>query len=363
MKLFLSYSHSDKEFVTKLAKDLRDRRVVPWFDEWEMSPGDSLSRRIQEGIEESSLFLVILSSTSLSSKWCQKELDAAEVMEVEKGRKFVIPILYEKCQLPPFMKAKKYADFSSDYDKGLKELIKALPIADHREFDVPCPHCGVISRQRIRRATIADMEHKPDDCKNCGTRYFIHISKGETGFFTTKSDSSDYGIHPTKGLDLIDAAEWTLRKKRAWVPPKQLGGMIELMKETEGCLIKGNVTLTPAQLLSAMIKSDNIVLYGVTRQSVRLFVTVLQHGKYFIGEKRKRVNFKGKYINSFDRGRVVEGYARGCLFKLKTSEVISNMEDTIKITEYLLSGIGDNATKIAVLIDKLLFGTIKNNKA
>jgi ssDNA-binding Zn-finger/Zn-ribbon topoisomerase 1 len=213
MKVFLSYSHHDKEFVTKLAEDLRDRGVVPWLDEWEMSPGDSLSRRIQEGIEESSLFLVILSSTSLSSKWCQKELDAADVLEVEKGRKFVIPILYEKCRLPLFMKAKMYADFSSDYDNGLKKLIKALPITDYREFDVPCPHCGVISKQRIRSATLADMEHKPNDCKNCNTRYFIHVQKGSTGFFTTKTGGNDYGIHPINGLGLIGAAEWILRKK------------------------------------------------------------------------------------------------------------------------------------------------------
>ena len=359
MKVFLSYSHSDKKFVTKLAKDLRDRGVVPWFDEWEMSPGDSLSRRIQEGIEESSMFLVILSSTSLSSRWCQKELDAADMIEVKKGRKFVIPVLYEECQLPPFIRAKMYADFSSDYDNGLKKLIKALPITNYRELDVQCPHCGAISRQRIRKATVAEMEHKPDDCKKCGIRYFIHISEGETGYFTTKTDTNDYGIHPTKGLELIDATRWALRKKQAWVPPKQLGGMIELMKETEGCLIRNNEILTPALLLSAMIKSDNIALYCVTRQSVRMFITVLQHARYFIGEKKKRINFKDKYTNPVDRDRVVEGYVRGCLFKLKTSGVISNTEDTIKVTEYLLSGTGDNATEIAVLVSKLMFGTRK----
>lgn len=40
-KLFLSYSHHDREFAQRLAQDLRNNSVEIWLDQTEMKPGDS----------------------------------------------------------------------------------------------------------------------------------------------------------------------------------------------------------------------------------------------------------------------------------------------------------------------------------
>jgi hypothetical protein len=68
-RVFLSHSKKDREFIERLAGDLRASQVDVWYDEWEIPPGDSLRGRIfGEGIIE-----------SVNSFWCQRELDAAAV--------------------------------------------------------------------------------------------------------------------------------------------------------------------------------------------------------------------------------------------------------------------------------------------
>ena len=42
MPVFISYSHSDKEFVDKLAAQLIQHNARVWVDRWELNVGDSI---------------------------------------------------------------------------------------------------------------------------------------------------------------------------------------------------------------------------------------------------------------------------------------------------------------------------------
>lgn len=53
--LFLSHSSADKTFVEKLAKDLEGVGVNVWFDKWEIKVGDSLTGKIEEGLQANEL--------------------------------------------------------------------------------------------------------------------------------------------------------------------------------------------------------------------------------------------------------------------------------------------------------------------
>jgi hypothetical protein len=84
-RIFLSHSKKDALFVERLANDLRVSFVDVWYDDWEIPPGDSLRKRIfTEGIPDSDMFFVYLTPNSLASYWCERELDAAFVQEVER---------------------------------------------------------------------------------------------------------------------------------------------------------------------------------------------------------------------------------------------------------------------------------------
>src|SRR5688572_21863802 len=99
-KVFLSHTSADKVFVRRLAGDLKAHRVGVWLDEWEMRVGDSLTERIQQGIEESAYLAVVLSPRSVDSAWVRRELSAAFAAELERRRVFVLPILAEDCDIP-----------------------------------------------------------------------------------------------------------------------------------------------------------------------------------------------------------------------------------------------------------------------
>ena len=65
--LFLCHSSADKRFVRQLANDLSTLDVNPWFDEWELAPGDSLHESIGAALEKSAYIGVVLSPTSVQS--------------------------------------------------------------------------------------------------------------------------------------------------------------------------------------------------------------------------------------------------------------------------------------------------------
>lgn len=120
---FLSHSSEDDKVAGRLAKDLRSSGVEVWYSEWEIKPGDSLRRKIDEGIERASYFLVLLTPKSLRSEWVQTELDAGMVKRIE-GSCRLIPILSEisKDQIPPTLSGMVWVRLQP-YEDGLRKLI------------------------------------------------------------------------------------------------------------------------------------------------------------------------------------------------------------------------------------------------
>ena len=126
MPIFISYSHQDAQFVDKLAHQLVQHDVRVWLDRWELHVGDSLISRIQQAITGASALLVILSKSSVSSPWCEKEINSGLFRELEERRVVVLPVLIEDCQIPLFLREKLYADFRSDFDAGLQIVLESV---------------------------------------------------------------------------------------------------------------------------------------------------------------------------------------------------------------------------------------------
>ncbi|MDD3594815.1 toll/interleukin-1 receptor domain-containing protein [Sulfuricurvum sp.] len=126
MPIFISYSHSDKEFVDQFAAQLVKHHVNVWLDRWELNLGDSIIDKVQEAIEGSSALLVILSKASIESEWCKKEISSAFLKELEEKRVFVLPVLLEDCDIPLFARGKLYADFRTSFDAGLTVVLEGI---------------------------------------------------------------------------------------------------------------------------------------------------------------------------------------------------------------------------------------------
>ncbi len=124
--LFVSYSSKVKPFVERLASDLMRHGVKIWVDAFEMQIGDSLNRKIQQGISSSGWLGIVLSPDSVASPWVEKELNAALALELERQSVFVLPLLYRECKIPLFLRDKVYADFRNSYDAGLAALLRKI---------------------------------------------------------------------------------------------------------------------------------------------------------------------------------------------------------------------------------------------
>jgi TIR domain len=125
MPYFISYSHEDKDFVDLLAAELALERRHVWVDRWELKVGDSLIRRIESAITDASGLIVILSKASVVSEWFRKELSAGLIRELEEKRVVVLPIRIDDCDIPLFLREKKYADFRTDFEEGLNQILDA----------------------------------------------------------------------------------------------------------------------------------------------------------------------------------------------------------------------------------------------
>lgn len=93
--VFISHASEDKEAVaTPLAKHLEALGVTFWLDSLELRIGDSLRRKIDDGLANSRFGVVVLSRPYLSKGWTQYELDGLVTRSVS-GEQNLLPIWHD----------------------------------------------------------------------------------------------------------------------------------------------------------------------------------------------------------------------------------------------------------------------------
>jgi hypothetical protein len=105
MRVFISYSSKDHDFVLLLADKLRKDLIDVWIADWELKAGDSIVEKINQGIEESSFLIIIFSEHSIKSDWVLRELNSALMRQLTKKDIKILPILLEAEpeELPPLL--------------------------------------------------------------------------------------------------------------------------------------------------------------------------------------------------------------------------------------------------------------------
>jgi predicted RNase H-related nuclease YkuK (DUF458 family) len=116
---FISHASEDKEgFVRALAAALQKPGLTLFYDEISIAWGDSLRRRIDEGLARSKFGVVVLSEAFFRKEWPQRELDGLVQMEMV-GRSKILPIWHKvsKDEVAAFspMLADKVALNTSDF--------------------------------------------------------------------------------------------------------------------------------------------------------------------------------------------------------------------------------------------------------
>jgi hypothetical protein len=138
VSIFLSHSSADKEKVREISELLKINGIKTWIDEAEIKPGEMLLQKISNGIKEMDYLAVFLSQNSVKSNWVMKELSIAMSKEIIEGKIKVLPILIEDCEIPNFLKDKKYIDFrdKNNIFKELNSLMQYLKkIPENKEME------------------------------------------------------------------------------------------------------------------------------------------------------------------------------------------------------------------------------------
>lgn len=138
MQAFISHSSKDKEFALRLTTDLRRREGIDaWLDQWEVNPGDKIPERLEVGISEAGVFILILSPDSVNSPWVEWERQSWLMLQIEEEKcakeesrppkRRLIPVFYRDCKKPTFLQPIHHIKITDhDYEEGFKLLVNTI---------------------------------------------------------------------------------------------------------------------------------------------------------------------------------------------------------------------------------------------
>ena len=139
-KAFISYAwESDevKEWVKRLATELRNDGIDAKLDQWEVAPGDQMPHFMEKSVRENDYVLIICtpkykskSENRIGGVGYEGDIITAEVLQTSNHRKF-IPILKsgtKETSMPSWLQGKYYVDFSNQthYDNNYADLTTTL---------------------------------------------------------------------------------------------------------------------------------------------------------------------------------------------------------------------------------------------
>jgi TIR domain-containing protein/pentapeptide repeat protein len=89
---FVSYSHHDKIFVSRLSEGLNAIGIQCWLDDKDMKIGERIADSVSRAIKRNDKVLLCCSRACLTSSWVEDELSTAIEKERREGRDVVIPL-------------------------------------------------------------------------------------------------------------------------------------------------------------------------------------------------------------------------------------------------------------------------------
>jgi hypothetical protein len=123
MKVFLSHSTKDKQFVQALADELKREQIEPWFCEVDIEFGDNFVRKIEEGLRDTDLAVLFWSPEAARSDWTHEEWTSVKAREISESRTRLGVVLLRECAVPELLRVKHRIDARADPEKARHETV------------------------------------------------------------------------------------------------------------------------------------------------------------------------------------------------------------------------------------------------
>ncbi len=128
-QLFISYSHVDRVFVDQLAARLTQAGFRVWYDQ-NLKKGLSWSRQVENELKASTVFLVVLTPSSVESEAVRNEIHYAKDLPQMKR---IIPLLREDCTVPLPLMGIHWIEGRAALDPLMTDLVRSLQTASSEE--------------------------------------------------------------------------------------------------------------------------------------------------------------------------------------------------------------------------------------
>lgn len=128
-QVFLSYSEKERPIMEKIACSLMREGLTIWTNKTDIKTGEDFQAMIDRGVEEADNIVFLMSSASLASKYCGKELIHARLHNKRLIPLLIAPVDLE--QVHPELRAIQFIDMTDHddpiaYENDLAKLICLL---------------------------------------------------------------------------------------------------------------------------------------------------------------------------------------------------------------------------------------------
>jgi glycosyltransferase involved in cell wall biosynthesis len=132
--VFISHASDDKEKIVRpLVKVLDQERISYWYDEDEIDLGDTITKKVNEGLSNSRFVVVVLSPAFMQKGFPQAELHAALHEQASTGKVRILPILAGSDQERqrilneiPLIKSTAYVSWNDDPKHVVDMILRRL---------------------------------------------------------------------------------------------------------------------------------------------------------------------------------------------------------------------------------------------
>src|SRR5260370_3464139 len=131
MKVFLSHSTKDKQFVQTLAAELEAEKMERWLWEVDIELGDNFVAKIDEGLRDADLTVLFWSPEAASSDWTRLEWTSVTSREISESRTRMGVVLLRDCAVPELLRVKHRIDARTDPEKARRETIEWIQRLRH----------------------------------------------------------------------------------------------------------------------------------------------------------------------------------------------------------------------------------------
>jgi len=126
--VYLAHASEDKNALAiPLAEKLMANGIDVWLDKWEIGYGDSLVQRMEEGLDDCTHFVVLLTPTSIKKNWVRAEIDAGFIKDIDGKAKFIgLRNGVEIEDLTPLLRARLCPHFELNQEEHFQELTEDI---------------------------------------------------------------------------------------------------------------------------------------------------------------------------------------------------------------------------------------------